>query len=526
MVGTLNVFIRNYFGGPVWGRADCQRYELATGLWEGTGKSLSEGRFWHINGAEPGCERGPGPNRTIIYKYFSKELFFVNSLLKFLYYLAALMPSSFSRASWVPATNIYEVNLRQYTPEGNFSAFMKEIPRLRDMGVEVLWFMPITPIGLEKRKGTLGSYYACSDYMAINPEYGTLDDFKQVVRVAHEQGCRVIIDWVANHTAWDHRWTREHPDFYRKDGGGNFFEAHGWEDVIDLNYDNPALRVAMINAMSFWIRECDIDGFRCDMAMLVPLDFWRQARTELDRQKELFWLAECEEIPYHEVFDASYTWKCLHKMEAVWRKESSLPGLDEVLQYYDSMFPVDAIRAYFTSNHDENSHSGSEYERMGNAARAFAVFCCTWNGIPLIYSGQELPNYKRLQFFDRDPIGWKHENGANSAGWGSDYQLHTFYKALLSLRKRNPALRGGDLSVATYRLNTGADDKCFAFVRRTGNSEVVVLLNISEGAITIPAGGLKMKGAYYDVFADQQIDFSIPGKMDIPAWGYKVFEKK
>src|SRR5260221_9276539 len=192
----------------------------------------------------------------------------------------------------------------------------------------------------------------------------------------------------------------------------------------------------MIESMRFWINECDIDGFRCDMAMLVPLDFWRQARIALDTEKKLFWLAECEEIVYHDVFDATYAWKFLHTMEALWRNEINVTDLKEVLQYYHKQFPATALHTFFTTNHDENSHSGSEYERMGDAAEAFAVLCCTWNGIPLIYSGQELPNLKRLKFFDKDLIPWS-----------GQYELHNFYKALLHLRKRNAAMRAGDPAV-------------------------------------------------------------------------------
>jgi glycosidase len=384
------------------------------------------------------------------------------------------MSSPFLPVDWIHSSNIYEVNLRQYTPEGSFAAFSREIPRLKDMGIEILWLMPITPISREKRQGSLGSYYACSDYTAVNPEFGDLDDFKRLVGTAHGLGLKVIIDWVANHTGWDHRWTREHPDFYCRNSEGNFFDAHGWVDVIDLNYDNKGLQEAMIEAMEFWVRECAIDGFRCDMAMLVPLDFWRSARTKLDTVKKLFWLAECEEIAYHEVFDTTYTWKFLHRMEAVWRKEFGIEGLDEVLQYYHSMFPPEAIRTYFTSNHDENSHSGSEYERLGDAAKTFAVLCCTWNGIPMIYSGQELPNYKRLKFFDKDPIEWT-----------GQYALHDFYKTLLNLRKTNPALRAGDPSVTTYRFHINSGDKVFAFVRKQVGGEVMVLLNISGDSLSV-----------------------------------------
>lgn len=387
------------------------------------------------------------------------------------------------------------------------------MPRLREMGIDVLWFMPITPISVEKRLGSLGSYYACSDYMAINPEFGTVDDFAQLVKDAHALGLKVIIDIVANHTGWDHRWTREHPEYYRRDQEGKFFDPHGWEDVIDLNYDNRGLWQAMIGVMRFWIERCDVDGFRCDMAMLVPLDFWREARVALDPLKPLFWLAECEEIAYHEVFDATYTWKLLHKMEAVWRKESGLSGLDEVLAYYTSQFPADGLRVYFTTNHDENSHSGSEYERLGDAARAFAVLCATWNGLPLIYSGQEMPNYKRLKFFDKDPIEWT-----------GRYELNDFYKALLGLRKRNPALRAASPAGTIRRIHTGADDRCFGFVRVSGDDVVVVLLNISGGGVKLDAALWGVGGAYKDIFTGRE--WRMPAVVELGPWGYVVLEKQ
>jgi glycosidase len=390
------------------------------------------------------------------------------------------------------------------------------MPRLKDMGIEVLWFMPITPISAERRLGSLGSYYACSDYTAVNPEFGVLEDFIRLVKYAHELGMKVIIDIVANHTGWDHRWTREHPDFYRRSPEGQFFDAHGWVDVIDLNYDNPALCAAMTDVMRWWIQQADVDGFRCDMAMLVPLTYWREARTALDPLKPLFWLAESEDISYHEVFDASYTWKFLHKMEAFWRKETGLEGLDEVLQYYDTMFPPEALRVFFTTNHDENSHSGSEYERMGDAAKTMAVLCCTWNGIPLIYSGQEMPNYKRLKFFDKDPIEWT-----------GRYELHGFYRALLSLRKRNPAMRPGGGGVTTHRLHTKMEVPCFAFARRTADGEdiVLVLLNFSAGPIEVAAGELLVGGVYRDIFTNNTTDLSRARTIGLAPWGYTVLEK-
>jgi glycosidase len=423
----------------------------------------------------------------------------------------------YTPVAWANDTNIYEVNLRQYTHEGTFNAFIKELPRLRHMGIETLWFMPITPISKEKRLGTLGSYYACSSYLQTNPEFGTISDFKNLVAAAHDLGFKVLIDWVANHTGWDHEWTKQHPDFYRKNHDGHFFDAHGWDDVIDLNYDNPELWNKMISCMEFWVRECDIDGFRCDMAMLVLIDFWKMARRQLDSVKKLFWLAECEEILYHEVFDATYTWKWLHKMEAYHRKETDIAGLDEVLKYYDNMFSPASLRTFFTSNHDENSHSGSEYERLGASAEAFAVLCCTWNAVPLIYSGQELPNKKRLKFFDKDFIEW---NG--------HFALHDFFKKLLELRKKNPALKAGDADVVTYRLHTDAHQFVFAFLRKNQQTknEVLVVINLSDEVkplVHITDGNLE--GSYTNVFTNAVKDFTDEKHFALQPWEYQVYAR-
>jgi len=279
------------------------------------------------------------------------------------------MKNFFTPVAWAHHTNIYEVNIRQYSHAGTLNAFAEHLPRLKDMGVETLWFMPLQPIGKLHRKGTLGSYYSISNYISLNPEYGVLDDFKLLVEESHRNNMKVIIDWVANHTSWDHVWTQTHPEFFSKNEYGDFRPPYpDWADVIHLNYDNKELWLAMVNAMKFWVKNFDIDGFRCDMAHLVPLDFWEYARTELDNEKKLFWLAETEEANYHEAFDASYTWEFLHAMESYWKRETNIQGLDTVLRRYENAFPKNAIRMFFTSNHDENSHSGSEYERMGHAA--------------------------------------------------------------------------------------------------------------------------------------------------------------
>ena len=426
------------------------------------------------------------------------------------------MKNYFTPVGWAHHTNIYEVNIRQYSHAGTLNAFAEHLSRLKDMGVETLWFMPLQPIGKLHRKGTLGSYYSISDYISINPEYGVLDDFKLLVEEAHRYNMKVIIDWVANHTSWDHVWTQSYPDFFSKNEYGDFRPPYpDWADVIHLNYGNKELWLAMANSMRFWVKNFDIDGFRCDMAHLVPLDFWEYARTELDSEKKLFWLAETEEPNYHEVFDVSYTWEFLHVMESYWKRETNIHGLDAVLSRYENAFPKNAIRMFFTSNHDENSHSGSEYERMGYAAKAFAVLCATWNGIPLVYSGQELPNSQRLKFFEKDPIHWS-----------GNFGLHNFYKTLLELHRDHPALRAADENVGTYRIPTSADEKIFSYQRKIGQREVLVILNLSAiEDLHFEIRGENVSGIYRNVFTGDATDLTVNKDMTIKAWDYLLFKK-
>lgn len=427
------------------------------------------------------------------------------------------MATAFKTVEWAATANIYEVNLRQYTPEGTITAFQKELPRLRDMGIDILWFMPLTPISIEKRQGTLGSYYACSDYTSVNKEFGTLEDFKQLVVSAHELGFKVIIDWVANHTGYDHVWTKEYPQFYKRNREGKLYDEFGWSDVIDLDYNNRDLWEVMVTVMDFWIKECDIDGFRCDMAHLVPLDFWFYARTILDKRKRLFWLAESEVAEYHRVFDATYAWELLHIMEAVYKNTATLKDLRNVLDKYDTIFPSDALRLLFTSNHDENSHNGSEYERFGDSARTFAVLCTTWkNSLPLIYSGQEMPEKKRLKFFDKDPIEWT-----------GNYLLAGFYKVLLSLRKSCFALRAGDVQVITRIINTNAFENIFAFIRKHEESEVLVILNLSNSSrIRFKITEDFIGGRFTSAFSGIETDISAPTTFEMQQWEYLVYYRK
>ncbi|MEJ7912264.1 MAG: alpha-amylase family glycosyl hydrolase [Chitinophagaceae bacterium] len=415
--------------------------------------------------------------------------------------------------SWIKNTNIYEVNVRQYTPEGTFNAFAAHLPRLKDMGVQTLWFMPVTPISEKEKKGVLGSPYACSDYTAINPEFGTMADFKSLVNKAHSMGFKVIIDWVANHTGWDHRWTKEHPDWFEKDGAtGDFKRASGMDDIIELDFKNPALRRAMIDAMKFWIEEADIDGFRADLAFWVELDFWQEAKPELEKVKPLFWLGELDPLEkpeYMSVFDAAYTWTWMHKTREFYQNGEPLSLLDSVLNRYDT---VPGIMAWFTTNHDENSWNGTEYEKYGDAAGALAVFSATWKGIPLVYSGQEGPNKKRLAFFEKDSIEWNNK-----------YELHEFYKTLFQLRSSSPALSA---DAPLQRLSTTDSAHVIAFLRKSGNEEVLVVLNLSKNKnlrFTITDGAVN--GRFKNVFSGSAADFSSEKNFEMQDWEYLVYRK-
>lgn len=413
---------------------------------------------------------------------------------------------------WIYATNIYEVNLRQYTKEGNFKAFAKHLPRLKTMGVQTLWFMPITPISQTEKKGSLGSYYASSDYVSINPEFGSMQDFKELVVRAHELEFKVIIDWVANHTGCDHVWTKQHPDWYEKESNGNFVKASGMDDIIELDFTKADMRKAMIDAMRFWVNECDIDGFRCDLAFWVELSFWQEAIPQLNQIKPLFWFAEADPMEhpeYMQLFDAAYTWKWMHKTEEWYKNKLPLQELTTVLNNYEI---TPGIKTWFTSNHDENSWNGTEYDKYGDAAQVLAVHSCTWPGIPLIYSGQELPNKKMLKFFDKDTIEWK-----------KNCELQAFYKTLLQLHSNNPALNANS---DIFPLHTSRDGNVLAYLRKDKDYEVIVFLNFSDHPVCFILLDNWVSGKFKEVFTAKHNDFSRQRDFELNAWSWLVYVKK
>ncbi len=415
---------------------------------------------------------------------------------------------------WAVNATIYEVNLRQFSEEGTFAAFAEHLPRLRDMGVDILWLMPIHPIGEKERKGTMGSYYSVYDYLDVNPEFGTKEDFRELVGQIHEHGMYVILDWVANHTSWDAVWTQTHPELYETDEEGNFIIPPGtdWTDVIQLDYSNPETHRKMHEALEYWVREFDIDGYRCDVADLVPVEFWNEARYRLDQIKPVFMLAEAETPEHHiHAFEMSYAWETHHHMNQLAAGEITIADFEQHLEENRERFPEFAYRMQFTSNHDENSWNGTVFERLGDGVEAFAVLAATIPGMPLVYNGQEAAMDKRLEFFERDPIEW------------GDFPLLDFYTRLLQLNRQNRALFNGVHGGPLIRLATTADDQIFAFYREKEGDRVVVLLNLTDQPASFELSTAEASGSYTDLFRDIEVVLGDAESFNFSPWEYAVY---
>jgi alpha-amylase len=413
---------------------------------------------------------------------------------------------------WIMQGNVYEVNVRQYTPEGTLTAFASHLDRLKDMGVQTLWFMPINPISKLDRKGTMGSYYAVADYTAVNPEFGTLADWKQLVQAIHDKGMKVIIDWVPNHTGADHPWVTSHPDFFVRDSTGKPTVPFDWTDTRQLDYKNTMMQDSMIAAMKYWISNTGIDGYRVDVAWNVPADFWNKCIPQLkELDKDLFFLAEGDK-PYllTSGFDAFYPWEMFHKMVDVAAGKSPAFALDSIKNKYDTTYPKTAIPLYFTSNHDENSWNKSDYGTFPGAVHApFAVFTQTMGGsVPLVYSGQEIPVLRKIEFFEKDSMGFV------------KFDRAAFYEKLLELRKKTPALAAD----ASFRkVAVGNDKALYAYVREKDGKKIFVILNLSNAEQTITVADKSLLGNPYNVFMGTNEPLT-EKEWKIEPWGYVVYE--
>lgn len=421
---------------------------------------------------------------------------------------------------WTRNATIYEVNTRQFSKAGNFKAITAQLPRLKELGVDIVWLMPIYPISQKNKKGSLGSPYAIADYTAVNPAYGTLADFKELVQRAHGLGMRVVLDWVANHTGWDHKWVTEHPDYYTLVKGKmttpidpSTGKPTDWTDVADLNYDNPKLRKAMIDAMSYWLRECDIDGFRCDVAGFVPNDFWAEVRPALDKIKPVFMLSEWEAEPAHfkTCFNMTYGWGMHTVMKAVAQGAKPATVIDSMLTLNRQRFPAWYYQMQFTQNHDENTWNGTLNESFRDGADAFIVLSSTIEGMPLLYNGMESNLNKRLAFFEKDSIEW------------GNYAKTDFFKSLLTLKHRNRALWNGLAGGKAVKIPTGDDDKVYAFYRQKDNDRVTVILNLSAQPVTTQLEGAGYEGTFMEIFTRTSSEIKPGLSVTLKPWEYRVY---
>lgn len=418
---------------------------------------------------------------------------------------------------WVKDAIVYSVFVRAFSPEGNFKALELKIPELRELGVTVLWLMPIHPIGLLNRKGSLGSPYAIADYLEINPEYGTMDDFRSLVRTVHENGMKIIIDLVANHTAWDSQLIFEHPEFFTLDSAGKIVAPNrDWTDVADLNYDNYELRKYMISMMRFWVENIGIDGFRCDVAELVPTTFWERARLSLDRIKPVFMLSEGS-LPEHHLkaFDATYAWNTYRILGDIFKGKVSASEIHELLRKEALRYPKNSLRLRFHTNHDENYWDAPAVKKFGaEGVKVAAALMVALPGIPMLYNGEEAGSSNRLDLFEKSQIDWTR-----------DATYREFYKKLIALRKTNVALGSGSY----LPLQNSHNRQVLSFWRESEAQTVAVLLNFDRTpksvTVILPPNGSFTTAT--DIFGTLQATVKDTTLMcSLPGFGIAVLDLK
>lgn len=406
-------------------------------------------------------------------------------------------------ADWVKEACIYSVYLRSFSKEGTFAGLERRVPELKQMGVTVLWLLPIHPIGKKHRKGRLGSPYSVQDYYAVNPEFGTLADFKRLLATVHKHGMKLIIDLVANHTSWDSKLMQEHPEWFTRDERGNIVSPNSdWTDVADLDYSKPGLRRYMIDMMKWWVNDVGIDGFRCDVAELVPTDFWEQARRELEAIKPVMMLSEGS-IPEHHAFafDVTYSWNVYDALDVLLKGKRPVSLLDQILDIERLQFPVGALRMRFASNHDKNAWDAPAVTKFGlDGAKLAGVLVGTLPGVPMLYTGDEVANDRRLDLFDKVDVDWSRPR-----------EVGEVYSTIFHLRKRHKALTEGNM----IRLEAKETKDVYAFARVAGEDVVLVVLNFGREAhftaVSVPVQkvfGSRRTVLLRDVFDGQEAELS------------------
>ena len=425
---------------------------------------------------------------------------------------------------WVKDAVIYQIFERSYSQKGDFNSITADLDRIQKLGVTVLWLMPVHPIGREKVKGTIGSPYAVKDYYGVNPDYGTKDDLKRLIAEAHKRNLKVIIDIVANHTAWDSVMMKN-PDFYTHDKAGNIVPpVPDWKDVADLNYDNPKLRVYMTEMLKSWIRDYDLDGFRCDVAGFVPTDFWEAARAELDKIKpNIVMLAEAHQPDLMvKAFDLDYSWPLHSALTEVMQGAKPATVLRQIWDDDKAKYPRSAMSMRFSDNHDERRAVARFGEKGALAAQAL-IF--TLDGVPLVYNGMEVGDTAESgapALFERLPIFWQFATRRP--------EFPRFYEQMIALRKSSNALRRGDL---TWVKNSD-EARVITFSRRINNEEVLVAVNLSNAPFV---GTVEAAGNYTEITPDiapplppdddkatprPKPNVALPA-IGLDAYGYRIF---
>lgn len=418
---------------------------------------------------------------------------------------------------WSRDAVIYQLNTRQFTPEGTFAAAAKQLPRLRELGIDIIWLMPVQPIGEKNRKGTLGSPYSVRDYLGVNPEFGDIDSLKLFVEEAHRLGMYVILDWVANHTAWDNPLIEQHPEWYSRNWKG---EMHAptwtdWSDTVTLDFSQPGLRKYMTDAMKYWVEEVGLDGFRCDIAGFVPLDFWENLRRELDAIRPVFMLAEWDERDLHaRSFDMTYSWDFYDNLHKIAQGEADVGALNGHYFRMYNTWPRDGMRMVFVSNHDKNTWEGTQFEMFGEALESTIVLSVVAEGMPLVYNGQEAGNQKRLAFFEKDPIEWR------------DHPIGELYKKLFALKKSNTALWNGAWGAEMIPVFNSAPQQVFSFVRMNEQDGVFAVFNFSAEARSVRFQDGPHHGEWQDFSSGEAVSLHESTVLEMPPWSWRVFLKR
>jgi len=438
----------------------------------------------------------------------------------------------FKLPEWAKDAAIYEINTRQFSPGGDLQGIKNLLPRLEKMGVDILWLMPVHPISELKRKATgdvlvkditdpeerkkyYGSPYAVADYRKVNPDFGTMQDFKNLVSAVHDRGMKIIIDWVPNHTGWDNPWITAHPEWYTKNAKGEITdpinpdtgESWGWTDVADLDYSNTDMRKAMIASMDFWVSDVGIDGFRVDVAHGIEQSFWDELTPVLmESNPEVFMLAESE-VPSHrndETYHTTYGWSFHHLINEIAQGKKSAADIDKWYAEDRAKF-TKGFHMHFTSNHDENTWAGTVFDRLGDAHKSLAALTATFDGMPLLYSGQEEPMKKRLPFFTKEYIGFK------------DYAYADFYKILFDLKEKNSALWNGAYGSPLTKISD--HDEIYAFKRNKGKDTVIGIFNLSDQRQSFT---LSEDMQLTDVFTNQKVDWKKDTALGLEPWQFYV----